>query len=1056
MPRRTLGYEEEPPSPARRQKVSAPTRVLNDAACLPWPSRDNAAIAVEPLEPGALVRLPPDGPLLTVASSLLEGHRFASRAIATGELLLSWGEPFGRALRPISPGEWLVNKEVLAVLHDRGLGTEVRHPNFENYVKPAVLNESSFVAGIRLPLTRASETFKGFVRPADRGAGTRNYLVLLALSSRVGAFARALEKRLRSLPDGAACEGFDGVVALPHTEDGSVATTAGAPAATAAANHEHLVRTLLGLIIHPNVGAAVVLQSSEDVAAAAAGRGVSYATIEAAASDIGHTDRLAGTPHIVRTLPLHEFGEELAAAADEAAKLLPALRRETRQSCAACALVVAQQCGGSDAFSGTAANPLLADASKLLIEAGGSALLAETDELIGAEQYVLQNVSDLATAKRFLSQVRRFRQYADDHHTSAEGNPSGGNMLRGLYNIALKSLGAAMKRHPLVRLERVIEYAERLPIPTQPDEANGEAVTPNAASSAFGGCVGAGYCFMDSPGNDLESIAGQVAAGCNVIYFSTGNGSITNFPFVPTIKVVSTSKRFTLMAADMDVDAGDVALAAEEKAERLFQMTLQVASGSRTRGETAGHYQLQIWRNWVAGRIEPPPALPPLAYPAAIALDGAASAARDSAAAAGAGNGALPMLLAPLAASASRQIELTSYNGLLVPHASAGDGAARCTSEHVALLLPTSLCSSEVARMLAAELQRKYDAAGRSIRFVSLPHTEGCGVSDEKVGAATLLGHLASPLVCHGLLLEHGCEKTHNDYFSKCLIDHGIDTKAFGWASLQADGGVAAVRAKVDEWFAPRLSSAPPPRCLAPLATLGVGLLVECAHFAAPGADHASSSSDESSRPLPDGVALCFARLTVQMAAQGLVVLPHTSALLHHPTFLETSLAEAPRPTLAYGQRLGFRPSARLLQPAPSEDAEAAGSSSTPTEAAPSAGGLHIMSMPTARWVETLSGVGASGVHMMLAWRAPGSPAPTGHPMIPMLSVALDESAGSAEETAAVPLADVLLPPAEGPVEWNQRVLRRMSEVASGTYTPLAMAHGNVDFQIARIASVSL
>ena len=42
---------------------------------------------------------------------------------------------------------------------------------------------------------------------------------------------------------------------------------------------------------------------------------------------------------------------------------------------------------------------------------------------------------------------------------------------------------------------------------------------------------------MDSPGNDLESIAGQVAAGCNMIVFTTGNGSVTNFPFVPTIKV---------------------------------------------------------------------------------------------------------------------------------------------------------------------------------------------------------------------------------------------------------------------------------------------------------------------------------------------------------------------------------------------------------------------------------------------------------------------------------------------------------------------------------------
>ena len=80
---------------------------------------------------------------------------------------------------------------------------------------------------------------------------------------------------------------------------------------------------------------------------------------------------------------------------------------------------------------------------------------------------------------------------------------------------------------------------------------------------------GRGFFFMNSPGNDLESIAGQVASGCNVIYFTTGNGSITNFPIVPTIKVVSTSKRYALMRHDMDVDAGEFATAHAGRDARL-------------------------------------------------------------------------------------------------------------------------------------------------------------------------------------------------------------------------------------------------------------------------------------------------------------------------------------------------------------------------------------------------------------------------------------------------------------------------------------------------------
>ena len=45
----------------------------------------------------------------------------------------------------------------------------------------------------------------------------------------------------------------------------------------------------------------------------------------------------------------------------------------------------ALECGGSDALSGITANPALGIASDLLVAAGGTSILAETSELIGAE-----------------------------------------------------------------------------------------------------------------------------------------------------------------------------------------------------------------------------------------------------------------------------------------------------------------------------------------------------------------------------------------------------------------------------------------------------------------------------------------------------------------------------------------------------------------------------------------------------------------------------------------------------------------------------------------------
>src|SRR5205085_186410 len=88
-----------------------------------------------------------------------------------------------------------------------------------------------------------------------------------------------------------------------------------------------------------------------------------------------------------------------------------------------------------------------------------------------------------------------------------------------------------------------------------------------------------GYYFMDSPGNDLESIAGQVASGSNFLYFVTGNGSITNFPFVPTIKIVTTTGRYRLLSRDMDVNAGAYldGVPMDELGRELLERTIAAA-----------------------------------------------------------------------------------------------------------------------------------------------------------------------------------------------------------------------------------------------------------------------------------------------------------------------------------------------------------------------------------------------------------------------------------------------------------------------------------------------
>ena len=573
-------------------------------------------------------------------------------------------------------------------------------------------------------------------------------------------------------------------------------------------------------------------------------------------------------------------------------------------------LKIALQCGGSDAFSGVSGNPLAAYVAKEVTRYGGAANLAETDELIGAEPYMLQNVRDCETARRFLEVIERFKERAGWHGHTAEGNPTGGNNFRGLYNIVIKSIGAAMKRDPEVRLDEVIEYGERM-------------LTP-------------GYYFMDSPGNDLESIAGQVAAGCNMIFFVTGNGSITNFPFVPTIKIVTTTGRYQLLRKDMDVNAGAYqdGTRMEELGQQMLGLSVDIASGQASVGESAGHSQVSIWRNWrQVGPVDPKKVLPeelPNGKPISIRVK------------------------AP-------PVHLT-FEAIL-----AGNDHR---SDQIGLILPTSLCSGQIAEMMADRFNKKGLGREKGIsRFVALFHTEGCGVSDgdsEEIYTRTLIGHLTHPIVALGLLLEHGCEKTHNDYIRHALSEGEVPPARYGWASVQLDGGIDSVVRKVEDWFRTSLESARPPN------RAQVGLK----HFRIAVMTRGNVTKS---------AALSLAYFTQTLVGAGAtVIVPANDTLIGSTVYWESLLRTV-------GGQAGVATSDATHQSAspkgqPTKSTLAYGERITKP-------GLHIMETPTDHFVETLTGLGATGVDLMLAHVVGHSL--QAHRMIPLIQVTTDESTES-------------------------------------------------------------
>ena len=481
-----IGYGEGTPNNHEVKEDPSPVEFYK-LAKFPAP-KDNCAIATRTIEAGTRVLMPNGIDIYTISHQVLEGHRFAGTMMKNGDTLYSWGLPFGVMIVDVVPGTYLVNNTMIVALQRRNI-VDLPSANFEDKIIPYVLNDDTKMKPCKqVPLYDTLETFLGYKRKGTRGTGTRNFIVIMSSSSLSAPFARELARVTNKFT--LKHKNIDGVVPIAHTE-GSLK----------GANRDLVVRTLAGFAVHPNVGAMMIVDfGHEDVTAPEIlSYDNKYFTTKIADSRIRHV-RL--TSDAQKDL---EGGKEIV---KDWIKVME--KEDVRTTQDFSQIKVALQCGGSDAFSGVSANPTVGSVAKEVLRNGGGAVLAETDELIGAESHILARVRNRGVAEKFLRTVQNFKDWMSWHGQTAENNPSGGNKLRGIYNITLKSIGAGMKKPKDVRLDHVIDYGEQ-------QEEN------------------YGYTFMNSPGNDLESGAGQVATGCNFILFTTGNGAVTNHPFVPTL-----------------------------------------------------------------------------------------------------------------------------------------------------------------------------------------------------------------------------------------------------------------------------------------------------------------------------------------------------------------------------------------------------------------------------------------------------------------------------------------------------------------------------------------
>jgi altronate dehydratase len=297
--------------------------------------------------------------------------------------------------------------------------------------------------------------------------------------------------------------------------------------------------------------------------------------------------------------------------------------------------------------------------------------------------------------------------------------------------------------------------------------------------------------------------------------------------------------------------------------------------------------------------------------------------------------------------------------------------------------------------MIAGRLNAAAGGEGAVTRYVALAHTEGCGVSSntEGVQKSTLIGYLTHPNVRHALILEHGCEKTHNDYMHQALRARGLDPEAFGWASIQRDGGIDAVMRKAEGWFAAREAGEQP---APPTTRVGVGELVL-------GIVAWGEMTERSVHSL--------AGLVRAVAGHGgTVIAPEGASFLPDPAFSREAGLDgiALTPTLGFAQRCLQR-------------------------------GFHVMASPSAQPIEVQTALGACGVHLILAYC--GAHPTSGNPLIPVLQWT-DEAGTRGRYQGDF---DGYAAGADG-----EELLSLVFDTLDGSHRPRLSVRGDAAFQIAR------
>ena len=389
------------------------------------------------------------------------------------------------------------------------------------------------------------ETFMGF-RRKDGRAAIRNEIWIIPTVGCVNDIAKKIVADNQDLVTGS----IEGLYTFTH------------PFGCSQTGHDHAQtrKLLAALVRHPNAAAVLVLHL-----------GCENLQHDQFVEELGEYDH-----DRVKFLTCQEVDDEFTAARDILKELAAYAGQFKREPIPVSDLVVGMKCGGSDGFSGISANPVIGEVSDRVVTLGGGSALAEFPELCGVEANMISRCIRKEDKARFLELIRRYEAAANACGASISDNPSPGNIHDGLITDAIKSAGAA-KKGGKAPISAVLDYAEPMP--------------------------DSGLSLVCTPGNDVEAVTGLVAAGVNVVLFSTGLGTPTGNPIVPVIKVATNTAVAERLSDLIDFDCGPIIdgepIAAA--ADRLLEKVLDTASGRySTKADRLGQHDFLFWKREVS------------------------------------------------------------------------------------------------------------------------------------------------------------------------------------------------------------------------------------------------------------------------------------------------------------------------------------------------------------------------------------------------------------------------------------------------------------------------